>query len=269
MKHAVRMFNLIRAWVAPPRQPFPSLSTLAVAAAFAVLTATPSQARTFTDVNGRELDAEILHGNNETVTIKTSAGKNFTVPIVKFSAADQEYIKEWIKTNPPKVSYDFDLDYDRERISKKESDDGIEETTTEEWVYVWEFANRSGAPIQDLELRYRVWITTDRGMLKGQKDTFWEDGVVKAPALDDRDTATVRTKPITLIATDLNGGYYYGDGRDDKGADKLAGFAVKAFHHGEKVWEFRSDDKTAKEGSFSDADAKMAGGAISSSKSDD
>ncbi|MEM8954503.1 MAG: hypothetical protein AAGD22_10165 [Verrucomicrobiota bacterium] len=257
--------SLARARAKSNRHPCYRFAAIVSAGAILALLAIPiASARTFTDVNGREIEAEILHGNAETVTIKTTAGKDFTVPIAKFSAADQEFIKEWIKSKPPKVDYDFDLDYDRERVSKKESDDGIEETTTEGWVYVWEFTNRSGAPIQDLELRYRVWITTDRGMMKGQKDTFWEDGVVAAPALDNRETATVRTKPVTLIATDLNGGYYYGDGRDDKGADKLAGFAVKAFHHGEKVWEFRSDDKTAKEGSFSDADAKMAGGSSSS-----
>jgi hypothetical protein len=91
-------------------------------------------ARTFTDNDGREIEADILHGTKDTVTVKMANGKEYTLPIAKFSDTDQEFITEWIKTKPPKVDYDFDLEYDRERTSKKESDDGVEKTTTEGWV---------------------------------------------------------------------------------------------------------------------------------------
>ena len=248
--------------VVKPSRPSQSIIVIALLAF-----STPhALAKTFTDRDGREIEADILHGTKETVTVKMANGKEYTLPIAKFSDKDQEFITEWIKSKPPKLDYSFDLEYDREQTSKNESDDGVEKTTTEGWVYTWKFTNRSNANIEGLELRYRIWIVSDRGQLKGQKSIFTEDGMVSAPVMGDRETKTLRTIPVTLVATDLNGGFYYGDGRDDKGADKLAGFCVKAFHHGQKVWEFRSNDKTAKEGIFTDEEALLARGASSSSE---
>ncbi|QIF04791.1 SHD1 domain-containing protein [Roseimicrobium sp. ORNL1] len=52
-------------------------------------------ARTFTDKNGRSMEAEIVAKQGDQVRIKRTDGQQFTVPATTFSPADQEYIRAW------------------------------------------------------------------------------------------------------------------------------------------------------------------------------
>jgi hypothetical protein len=52
-------------------------------------------ARTFTDKNGRSMEAEVVAKQGDQVRIKRADGQQFTVPATTFSPADQEYIKTW------------------------------------------------------------------------------------------------------------------------------------------------------------------------------
>ena len=52
-------------------------------------------ARTFTDDKGRKIEAEIIDVDGADVTIETG-GKKFTLPIARFSAADQEFVRKWV-----------------------------------------------------------------------------------------------------------------------------------------------------------------------------
>ena len=51
--------------------------------------------REFTGSNGAKIDATILKIENGAVDIKMRNGKQYTLPLSKFSAADQEYLKNW------------------------------------------------------------------------------------------------------------------------------------------------------------------------------
>jgi len=53
------------------------------------------EARTFTDATGRIMEAEVLSKQGDQVTIRRADGVSFTVPINKFSEADQQYIQGW------------------------------------------------------------------------------------------------------------------------------------------------------------------------------
>ena len=54
-----------------------------------------TSARTFTDKNGRAMEAEIVAKQGDQVRIKRADGQQFTVPATTFSPADQDYIKTW------------------------------------------------------------------------------------------------------------------------------------------------------------------------------
>ena len=76
--------------------PFAAILVLAVHA----LTPCHGQARTFRDDQGRQIEADLISCKDGQVTIR-KAGKDFTLPISKFSGEDQTYIAEWAAKKEP------------------------------------------------------------------------------------------------------------------------------------------------------------------------
>ncbi len=64
-------------------------------AALALLPAVPSRAREFTSADGRRIEAEVVAVKGETVTIRRSDGKDYTLGLALFSPADQTYLRSW------------------------------------------------------------------------------------------------------------------------------------------------------------------------------
>lgn len=69
-------------------------------AALALLLAAPSEAREFTSADGRKIEAEVVAVKGETVTIRRSDGKDYTLGLALFSPADQAFLRSWKPTAP-------------------------------------------------------------------------------------------------------------------------------------------------------------------------
>lgn len=54
--------------------------------------------RTWTDVNGREIEADLVNADTSTATLK-KAGKEFKFPFDRLSEEDRAYIKEWMEND--------------------------------------------------------------------------------------------------------------------------------------------------------------------------
>lgn len=72
-------------------------------AASIVLLSLRAEAREFTSSSGQKMEAEIYSVSGDSVTLARSDGKQFSVPLTRFSAADQVYIKKWAEENKGKV----------------------------------------------------------------------------------------------------------------------------------------------------------------------
>jgi hypothetical protein len=59
------------------------------------LSATFASARTFTDAQGRKLEAEVVAVQQGQVRIRRADGQEFTLPVTTFSAADQAFLQQW------------------------------------------------------------------------------------------------------------------------------------------------------------------------------
>ena len=56
------------------------------------------QARVFTDVNGKKIEATITKVEKDTVSLLLkSDGKEYDVPLARLKQADQRFVKEWAK----------------------------------------------------------------------------------------------------------------------------------------------------------------------------
>jgi len=64
-----------------------------------LMAATPIHARTWTDTQGREVEAEVVKVNpNKTVVLKTARGKTVTVPFNTFVAADVAHLEQLLSS---------------------------------------------------------------------------------------------------------------------------------------------------------------------------
>lgn len=55
-------------------------------------------ARIWTDVNGREIEADLVSADTDIATLK-KAGKEFKFPVAKLSESDRAYVKEWMEND--------------------------------------------------------------------------------------------------------------------------------------------------------------------------
>ena len=71
----------------------PRLAAAAILSTWICFGATECQGRTWTDLNGRTVDAEFVSSEDGKVTVRrTSDGKVFTIPLAKLSVADREFV---------------------------------------------------------------------------------------------------------------------------------------------------------------------------------
>jgi hypothetical protein len=62
--------------------------------AAAMVFAVPAIARTWTDVQGRRIDGDLVSSNETNVTLKLSGGKEASIPLARLSAEDQKFVSE-------------------------------------------------------------------------------------------------------------------------------------------------------------------------------
>lgn len=69
-------------------------------AGFCVLVGSPCQARIWTDVDGRKIEAELLEPGKHEVTLQLVNGQTTKVPVTRLSTADQAYLNKVTREQP-------------------------------------------------------------------------------------------------------------------------------------------------------------------------
>lgn len=257
----------------------PLLGSLSALALF-VASSASAEMRTFTNSQGREIEAEVTAVSGTKVTLKMGNGKSYTIPITSLSKPDQLYVKVWkdLKEEggmkkedgagkdegakkpapviPDKVNYVFEIDADKERVkrgSKEENDMG--ESRRDEWIYQVELENRSRIKLEGLQMSYRVYVDAEAS----KKMTFDEPpkyygGRVEIEPMDDGASVMLKTKEVPLNELELAPGYVFNDGSRNDLEDKLEGIWLKIWHGDKKVAEFKSNNSTVKKAKWMDED---------------
>lgn len=77
---------------------------LLISTVFAILHGGVTQARTWTEaVSGRQIEADWVSADADTVTVTMKGGQTFTLPIAKLSAEDQDFIRQKLAAGPGSV----------------------------------------------------------------------------------------------------------------------------------------------------------------------
>jgi hypothetical protein len=257
-------------------KPFSQIRRFGVLSALALLVALPASAetRTFTDNQGREIEAEVTGVSGSQVTLRLAGGKSYTIPIAKLSKADQLFVKVWKDLAkdapsaneggsegnrpavPANVEYVLEFKADKERV-KKGIKNKVEsgESRRDDWIYEVELENRSRVELEGLEMSYRIYVdAAATAKLSFDAPPKFHGGRTEVDPVKDGESVTVKTKTVTLADLELDAGYVFTDGSRNDLEDKLEGIWIKLWHGDKKVAEYKSNDSTVKKAEWPDDD---------------
>ena len=96
----------------------------------ALISVSHAEMRTWTDVNGRKVDAELIENMHGHVSLRTKDNKTVHVSISRLCAADEKYV---LRNTPPEIKVDVVEDTDRHNKSfggGGSDDDDVEKATS-------------------------------------------------------------------------------------------------------------------------------------------
>jgi len=220
-----------------------------------ILSASAEELRTFTGTSGETVKARILMVEGTSVRLRLVDGREIEGAIRFFSPEDQLYIREWSKTAGKHIDYDFSVS-EKDHLLKKDKikEDNHTWVTYETRDFSVEITNRARVAVKDLEVRYQIFKKTDKVVAKNRStmdrdlkrhgDYRVRTGSKTIPVVESRRSATIQTEPITMMESDLVGGWYYPDGSDEKREEELIGIIVRIYHRGKLVHEAKSESST-------------------------
>jgi len=174
-------------------------SCLLLAFFFWVEGTTNTFGRVFTSKDGKEITAEIAGASGAGVDLVVN-GRNYTVPLDSLSAADQEYVREWVKANK---TYSFVYLADEiQNLSKRTvTREKLSKTELTTWNYVVRITNRTRENLENLVVKYNV-ITRQTKVDDGRKteQAHIQSGSVIVPALKAGDPFSFATVATELLS---------------------------------------------------------------------
>jgi hypothetical protein len=149
--------------------------------------AVADESRTWTDTQGRTIEAKILGTDpvKDTIEIQRADGTKFTLPLSRLSQTDRVFVKTWASEHPsPEVS-------GSNASAKPKSD--LKELTPEQW----EWLARSGSiqPSQYVRVPAKEMVALLNTRLERAKSMSTSKGAVTGLRLDeDSDVAEITTE---------------------------------------------------------------------------
>ena len=196
-------------------------TALAIAAISSLtLLSSAAPAREFEDKFGRIIEAELVSHTGaaaENVTIN-KGGKEFEVKVSIFSEKDQQFIRDWMKANPPKLNYAFRVEAEKKKLTSSSSSSSYSRSKSQVYVYEVKVTNLTRQPVSDITIEYLAFMKTSSSSTNSKGDTI----TVKGPMRYNQ-TATFTTKPFTLDSYRYS--YYYSSSYSYK--DSLLGVLVR------------------------------------------
>lgn len=152
-------------------------------------------ARTFTDIEGRTLDAELVGVQGDNARLELQNGRVVSVPMARLSEADREFVQRWREANP-----DLRLQLSSTRERKQRSGDS--NRTREQWNYKVTVTNRSQEPVPaGLKLYYGQFVDYNDRMAQARDRrgiARFHYNVIELPEIPPLESVTVETRTIRV-----------------------------------------------------------------------
>ncbi len=187
-----------------------------------------AETRTFTSVDGKTLEAEVVSADASAVTLKLAAGGQTTVPLNRLGETDRQYVKDWVSRNPAAVRYNFNVAWEKETVgSRVGGGDKKIKITTSTYVVHFKITNRSGVPLENLDARLQVYF---KAQSSKEPTTDHLDCVRKIPLIKAGETITVDSERVDIQMSELKAGYSYKGGFNVRQSGSIQGVALTLMH---------------------------------------
>lgn len=222
--------------------------------------------RTFTDTQGRAVEAEVLGLEGDTVMLSVK-GKPVKLPIAQLSVDDQAYLKEWA-LNPPPPRIHVAL-FEREGMRKSsppanqggapfaperlDTNFGRDKTQKEEHQHFQiDLTNQSLHASGPLTVRYKLYVRQNNGEYREQAGQIQSNPIAPgkrevhhSDSISTRDTKTVTRSTFTETTYDRNApGGFTTDTKYRKSTSRtnesFGGIWVVVYQNGQQVGEAKS-----------------------------
>lgn len=199
------------------------LSTLVQAAEF----------RTFTDSQGREMQAKITRVSGDEVYIERRDGLGTRVKISLFSSNDQDYIRDWEQQNFLKSGV-VGVRFTEETAKEQKKNQGGLQYTLYEGGYEVILNNTGDKDVPEVRVDYLMFLFRDKIGAKKRSDGTIErqKGSIELRTLKARSESRLPTKTFEMKETELAPGYVWSlqeAGHEPDSEDSLEGIWVKVY----------------------------------------
>lgn len=194
--------------------------------------------RTFTSTDGASMQARILEVSGYQVTIERDDMRRFTVAISMFSDDDQKYIKQWAE-EAAKVDVRLSIETFKRKGKVRKSEQVAIEIEEFPAYYEVEVFNETFEEITNLKAKYTIihYKSIPGSTTPPTKES--KSGEAMISKIAGRSKVSFSTESFESVRTELENGYYWTSGADDKSKDGLGGIWVKFYYEGEMVSEYK------------------------------
>ncbi len=207
--------------------------------------------RTFTDKKGTQIEAELLEvlPDQKSMKIRRADGAEFTTVIVNLSLDDQQYIKDWMVSQPMKTDFRLEVDITRKSKGEKSSKRGSYTLDTAAYNYEVTIENSSRDTLPSPKVFFAILRSEELRFIESSSDgELTYDYMSKA--VSDNTAVTIGEMPFQDLAY-LKGQSFSTDsveidqmvyGNDIYREDELLGMMIRVeTSGGDLVGEYYSD----------------------------
>ena len=129
----------------------------------------------------------------------------------------------------------------------KTANGGTAFKSKEHWAYDVALENKTFKPLDNLEVRYVVFVQREQFGSKAVPSLQKEHGSMPVETLKPHEKKVVTTQVVELNKTGLDGGYYFKSGGREKAQDSLVGCWVRIYQGGQQIGEYANPSTLMKE----------------------
>jgi hypothetical protein len=206
--------------------------------------------RTFTDVEGRTIEAEVLDANTTEIKFRRDDGRVFEFPRVRLSEPDQAFIDDWIRERAFAFG-GLELSAWRVRIDAKRAQTRSTQEIREQWCYKMKLVNESRSNFDNLVVFYRVFHRKDVIREKDQDPPLErEEGRIVVGSLPAGEEIQIQTAAIELNASQLKIGWKHVGTGKRRIEDSLEGIWCRVMIDDDIIKEFANPSDLARKQSW-------------------
>ncbi|HEY0945931.1 MAG TPA: hypothetical protein VGD81_11720 [Opitutaceae bacterium] len=208
-----------------------------------------AESRTFTDIQGRTLNAELLDATLTHAKIRRDDGQVFELKLETLCDADRAYIVAWTRQRAAQAPVALRFATSQFKQTAKRDQDAATLSRTEDAGYTVTIHNESSTALENVRIEYRVFMLDDRhGAKRSQMALKSQSGSERIAQLAAKTAVDFKTVTLPLQRLELKPDWVYVDGAKRKIADQLAGIWFKVYRaDGTQIGEYASTESLKKE----------------------